>query len=200
MDSTVATLCVGLATVLTSGVASSIVTYRLNRDKEQVFFMRQKAEALYLAADEFGRSLSSHLISFFPVAQGKLDYNQMLDVQNARPPSKQNGGYETLVMLISIYFPEVEPELQALDAIRDRLGEVRSAHKQAYVEGEGVDPVWVAAFAELGGKLDLVIKNLKVAIVHAARRYGAHPKPKPDWTGFRGNEAVAESGGLDTHP
>jgi hypothetical protein len=175
MDSSVVTLCIGLATVLTSGVASSVVTYRLNRNKEQTFFMRQKAEALYLAADEYGRGLSAHVITLLPVARGELDYNQMLDLQNANPPSKRDGGFETLSMLVSIYFPEIEPELQALLKARDRLGEVRGAHKQAYKEGEGVDPVWVAGFAQVGKEADQAIKALKAAIVRSARRYAIAP-------------------------
>jgi hypothetical protein len=129
MDASIVTLSVGLATVLTSGVMSSVVTYRLNRNKEQTFFMRQKAEALYLAADEFGRDFSKHLITHLPVARGAIDYDQMLDIQLANPPDKRQGGFETVAMLASIYFPEVEPQLAALLKARDRLSELRAAHK-----------------------------------------------------------------------
>lgn len=171
MNPSIVTLCVGLATVLTSGLVSSIVTYRLNRSKEQTFFMRQKAEALYLAADEFGRDFGAHLLTYLPVARGDIDYNQMLDLQIAKPAKKQQGGAETMTMLVSIYFPEVQPQLDALLKQRDLWSELRSAHKAAYKEGEGVNSMWVSAFQHSGLDVDRAIKNLQTAIVKSARHY-----------------------------
>ncbi|KSB91122.1 hypothetical protein AS593_06050 [Caulobacter vibrioides] len=171
MDSSIVTLCVGLATVLTSGVVSSVATYRLNRNKEQTFFMRQKAEALYLAADEFGRDVGAHVVTFFPVARGEIDYNQMLDLQIANPSKKAQGGLETMTMLVHIYFPEVQPHLGGLLASRDRWNELRAAHKAAYKAGEGVGLVWVAAFQSAGREIDLSVKDLQAAIVKSARHY-----------------------------
>lgn len=174
MDATLISLLVGLATVLTSGVASSIVTYRLNRQKEHVFFMRQKAESLYLAADEYGRALSCNIISYFPVVRGEIDYNEMLDIQMANPPSKEHGGYETLAMLVGIYFPEVESKLKILEEVRDRLSKLRNEHNKAYKNGGGVDRYWDAAFSDVTKELDCAIKALKSAILHSARRYGGN--------------------------
>lgn len=175
MDAAVVSLSVGLATVLTSGVVSSVVTYRLNRNKEHTFFMRQKAEALYLAADEFGRDFSSHLLTYIPVARGDFDYNQMLDMHIANPPDKRRGGHETMAMLISIYFPEVEPQYLALLSARDQLGELRNAHKQAYKEGAGVGTGWVRAFIQVGRDTDQATKALQAAIVRSAKRYAGAP-------------------------
>lgn len=171
MDPGLVTLCVGVTTALAGGVVSSVVTYRLNHNKEQTIFMRQKAEALYLAADEFGRTFSAHIVTYLPVARGDLDYNQMLDLHIANPADKRQGGYETMTMLAGVYFPEVDPELQALLSVRHRLGDVRNAHKQAYKAGGGVGPTWVAAFQDVGHEADLAIKALRAAILRSAKAH-----------------------------
>lgn len=171
MDSTIVTALLGLATVLTSGVASSIVTYRLNKTKEQTFFMRQKAEALYLSADEFSKNFSSLLISYLPVARGEISYNQMLDMQIERGKSKNSNAYETMIMLASIYFPEVLNEIDGLHKNRDKYNTIKQAHRTAYHEGDGVGPEWEEAFRKVAFDTDDAIKKLLAAIIRAAEPY-----------------------------
>ncbi|MEI9966040.1 MAG: hypothetical protein WDM92_16745 [Caulobacteraceae bacterium] len=90
--------------------------------------MRKKAEELYLATDEFGRDFGSHMVTFLPVLEGSIDYNQMLDLQRQTHTKKLHGGAETMEMLVRIYFPEVEGELDRLFAVRDEFSKIRSAH------------------------------------------------------------------------
>ena len=181
MDAAVSTIFVGLATVLMSGVVSSYVTFRLNREKDQTVFMRQKAEALYLAADEFGRGFSTHIVTFLPLVKGDVDYNEMLDFQIANPPDKRNGGFETLNMLANIYYPEVLPQLKALLQIRDDFGKFRTAQKQAYKEGDGTGHPWTQKFSELAKEADRTIEALKAAIIKSARR---HVEAEHKWRTF----------------
>jgi hypothetical protein len=111
MSQTLLTAATPYATILMSGVVSTIVTYYLNRNKEHAFFMRSKAEALYLAADDYGRDFASNLICYFPVTREEHDYNKMLDLQQTNKPTKKHGGFETMTMLANIYFPETLPKL-----------------------------------------------------------------------------------------
>jgi len=178
MDSGVYAVVVGLATVIASGVVSSYVMYRLNRNKDQTFFMRQKAEALYLAADEFGRDLSKHVVICLPVAKGELEYNAMLDLQIANAPDKRNGGFETLNMLANICYPEVLPALKVLLLVRDKFNKLCAVHKQAYKEGAGVGLPWTRQFSELGQEAGQAIEALKTAIIQSARRHAGAPRER----------------------
>lgn len=171
MDSTIVTILLGLATILTSGVTSSIVTYRLNRSKEQAFFMRQKAEALYLAANEFSLGFSSLLIGYLPVTRGEISYNQMLDMQIERGKANKNDAHETMIMLSSIYFPEVFEEIEKLHAVRDKYSLIKQAHRTAYHEGDGIGPEWEDAFRKVALDADDAIKKLQASIIRAAEPY-----------------------------
>lgn len=143
--------------------------------------MRQKAEALYLAADEFGRMLGAHVVRHLPVANGQIDYNTMLDRFIADPPSKAAGGPETMEMLVRIYFPEIQTQLSTLLSARDRLSRVVSLHKQAWKDGVGVGPEWIEEFVSAGKEIDLAVKGLQEGIVTSGRsyaRWNLRPKTK----------------------
>ncbi len=172
MDTVTATLIVGLSTVLASGVASSIVTYKLNRSKEQTVFLREKAEQLYLAADEFGKAFGSQMITYFPLLEGRIDYNQMLDMQISDGATPKNFGPATMEMLVEIYFPSVRPALQNVWKKREAYNKVTAVIKSVWKEfgtlaHENLLPTYKAASLEM----DAAIENLKKEIVLAARAH-----------------------------
>ena len=167
----VVAIAVSLATVLASGVSSAVITYRLNRNKEHTFFMRKKAVELYLTTDEFGRELSGHMITLLSVVDGRITYNEALDLQDANPPQKAHGGAETMEMLVRIYFPEIEPQLEELFAARDEFAKIRSVHKAAYKEGAGDDKRFGSGFRNAIERVGAAIQTLKAAIVRSARHH-----------------------------
>jgi hypothetical protein len=171
VDSAAISLVVPLATVLASGVVSGVVTHRLNRNKEQTYFMRKKAEDLYLAADEFGRQMAIHMTGFLPLIDGRIDYNQMLDNQIRNPPKKDHGGAETMEMLTRIYFPEIEPQLTELFTARTEFNKVTSAHKDAYRAEEAELDDWRPLFVSAIRRFDAAEKALKAQIVTCGRRH-----------------------------
>lgn len=139
--------------------------------------MRKKAEELYLATDEFGKMLSGHMLTFFPLLEGSIDYNQLLDLQIADPASKKHGGAETMEMLTRIYFPEVEPCLDELMAARDAFSEIRAQHKAAYKRGAYDDGLaWKPAFGSAMVRVDRAITAMLSAIIIAAKGH-AHDSP-----------------------
>jgi hypothetical protein len=166
-----APIVIAVITILMSGVVSAIVTYRLNRAKEQSFFMRKKAEELYMAADEFGRFFSLNMVAFLPLLEGKIDYNQMLDVQIANETQKRHGGLELVEMLTRIYFPEVEPKLQDVYKARDRFSEFRAAHKRAYLSDLAPSSIWMPQFAVAMKAVEAATESLKQSIVTAGRKH-----------------------------
>lgn len=172
-------LILGFATILASGVTSAFVTSYLNRNKEQTFFMRQKAEELYLAADEFGRGLSGYIFTFFPLVRGELSYDQFIETQKVAIPQKRHGGAEMMEMLTGIYFPEIEPQLKELLAARDEFNKLAGAYKAAVKEGAEDEHDWLPLFTSAMKRAAAAIKKLKEMIIKSARRHaGSHPRSR----------------------
>lgn len=173
LDPVSASLIVGFSTILASGVTSSVVTYRLNRNKDQMIFMRGKAEQLFLAADEYEKMLGGQLVTFFPLLEGRIDYNQMLDLQidhGSKP--RERGGAETLEMLVEIYFPTTRAALRQLWLARDAFNSVAQEIKRTYqAEGHATHADLKAKLLAASGAVSEATKALKAAIVEAARRY-----------------------------
>jgi hypothetical protein len=171
MDPTTVTIIVGLATVLASGVTSSWVTYRLSRNHNQTIFLREKAEQLYLSADEFRKSFSGQIFTYFPLLEGRIDYNQMLDLQIAQgSETKRREGAETMTMIVEIYFPSIRPALADVWKARDAYGSITNEIKRAWQrDGDVSDGDWKAKFTVAAQNIDQRIQNLQTEIVAAAR-------------------------------
>ena len=135
--------------------------------------MRGKAEQLFLAADEFENELGGHLVSYFPLLNGRIDYNQMLDLhinQGSKP--RVHGGAQTLKMLVEIYFPTTRGALAQLWKCRDALNSLEHEVKQTYVaEGDATHPDLKAKMLAASAAISEANKALKAAIVEAARRH-----------------------------
>ncbi len=65
-----------IATILMSGVIATIATYRLNTNRDHIFFMRQKAEELYLAAGQYDKILSGYVLTNYPLFKNKITYDE----------------------------------------------------------------------------------------------------------------------------
>lgn len=171
MDAPLISLIVGLSTVLASGVASSFVTYRLNRNSNQTIFLRQKAEELYLSADEFGKNFASQMLTYFPLLDGKIDYNQMLDMQIERgSKTHDHGGPETMTMLVEIYFPTCRPALEKVWEARTIFNDVTAGIKRAWQRSGRVNKAeWHPKFIAATHAINDSIEALQREIVAAAR-------------------------------
>lgn len=105
------------------GAAVAYLTFRLNRDRSQIEHLRLKLEELYLATDAFEKKVSENMIGYLPVVDGKITWNQMLDIQIEKGGEVAFGGRGTMEMLISIYFPEL---LDPFDGMIAKLGNFNS--------------------------------------------------------------------------
>jgi hypothetical protein len=171
MDAPIVTLILGFATILASGVTSSMVTYRLNRNRNQTVFLREKAEQLYLSADEFGKTFSMQIITYLPLLNGRIDYNQVLDMQIEQgPAAKKYGGAETMTMLVEIYFPSVRPALEEVWKARDTFNRITAEIKFVWErDGDVSAGDLKSRFMSAALAIDKCIKALQNEIVTAAR-------------------------------
>lgn len=169
MAETTVTVALGLATILGSGVVSGYVTHRLTRNQNQFVFLREKAEILYLAADEYGKRFGGQMVTYFPLLDGRYDYNDMLDKQNefGSEPSKY-GGAETMTMIVEIYFPSVRLALQGVWDARAEFNKVTAAIRALW-EQQGEVSGMDLPFRRASLVVDQAIENLKDEVVIAAR-------------------------------
>jgi len=170
-DSTVVQLSLGLLTIIGSGLTSSWVTHRLNKEQSQTIFLRQKAETLYLAAEEYNMAVSSIALTYFPLFDGRYDYNAMLDQQvKSGAANPENGGAKAMTMIVEIYFPTVRPALERVWRARDAFNDVTSMIRSAWIADEqrGVSKL-KASFMKATLEFDKAISEVKLEIVEAAR-------------------------------
>lgn len=74
------TLTLALLTVLGSGVASGIVTYRLNANQKEREFKRQKLEECFRAVHHYMLSITTHYLVWLDVMSGRITYDQANDM------------------------------------------------------------------------------------------------------------------------
>ncbi len=131
-----------LLTIIGSGVVAAAVTYLLNSNKEQVFFMRKKAEDLFICADQFATDfVSSHMMAF-PLFKGEIKYNDFLDHYISDGKSREGSSGKSardMNMLTQIYFVQLMPLLQEWEKRRAIVNKVMQDHKREYKRG-GTDP------------------------------------------------------------
>ena len=110
-------------TILTSGVVSAVVTYRLNALKTEREFMRAKLELLYLAVDNFTEVLTLTNMSMIPVLSGATTYELVTEATKENKQAFGGQDAQTATMLISIYFPELKSAFDKVLDSRNKIGQ-----------------------------------------------------------------------------
>ena len=154
MYTVVAVVITASATLLAVHVTNRGNTSRLlfqlrhERDARRDVLHREKLEELYLLAVKYSELLAIGFLPYVRVMEGKLNYNQALDLEIARD-RESTPDFDRLQMLVDIYFPELcEPLKELLDA-RDESNGILAAHKAEYKQGhcdgrEFVEPMFAA--------------------------------------------------------
>jgi hypothetical protein len=163
-------LTIAFLTILMSGVVAAVVTYRLNTTREHVFFMRKKAEELYLAVDQYDRVLSSHFLPGYSLIKGELDWNQFNDLAIKHADKSHVDASLQMMMLIQIYFPNIQPFLDKYSEQREALNSILWAHKREFKRGRD-GTKFLKPFDDAMKKLILASDNLKKAIIAEARTF-----------------------------
>jgi hypothetical protein len=162
-----ATLAVtGLVTLIGSGFGTAVVNYWLAERKAKRDLRRTKLEELFLAFAGWEKIVSGDSIVFYRLMCGKIDYTQALDIVNNDREGKEPT-FDTVEMLISLYFHELNSAFQRVLKSLDHLNEIRQMHKRAYERGEN-DPQFAKEFSGELRKFGDAEKALKGDIAQLA--------------------------------
>jgi hypothetical protein len=164
-------IVIAIFTIAASGVLAAIVAYRLNATKEHVFFMRQKAEALYLAIERYDRALGSYFVPYYSVIKSEITYNELFDLQikdRSRAASDSASALDTVIMLTNVYFPDLKPHLDHYTAARESINKILADHKRAYKTGDTDSAPWFNPFHESVQQLGHAAETFKQSVIAEA--------------------------------
>ena len=118
------------------------------RNTERAALHREKLEELYVLVAKYTKLLGSHCLPYMSVMEGKLDYNQALDL-TIESGNKETPDSDRLQMLIDLYFPGLRETFKQLLDVRGKINEVLALHKAEYTRGcldgrKFVDPMLAA--------------------------------------------------------
>lgn len=123
-------IILSLLTIGASGVVSGVVTFRLNAARDARRMRREKLERLFLSHTGFLRQLDVNWFPYLAVMAGDIEYNDALDMTKKHVGEERH--FESVEMLVSLYFPELSGGLRELVAIRDDAAKLIGEHKREY--------------------------------------------------------------------
>lgn len=161
-----------ISTVLASGVFAAIVSYLLNAKKENIFFLRKKSEELYLAFENYDRSLSSSYMPMFSLLKNEISYNEYYDIiiNNNKNPDIYGKSLDAVTMLINIYFSNLKPKLDDYIKSRSEINKIITEHKSAYKQGDFDGSPWFNKFHKAVVHLEELGESMKDAIIFEATK------------------------------
>jgi hypothetical protein len=162
-------IILSLITIICSGVASAIVTYKLNSNRDERQFLRKKLEEVNLAFMGHCRQLGIHLIQHQAVMTGEITFNDALDLKNNNNDDKERH-YEKLSMLLNIYFPHMSQHLDEVGKCREIGNDIISGFKAAYLSGITSSKPHNDAILSVVMRISAAEKVLKEAIRAEAKK------------------------------
>lgn len=162
-------IILSVMTIICSGVASAIVTYKLNSSREERQFLRKKLEEVNLAFTGYCRQLGTHLIQHQAVMVGKITFNDALDL-TIKGGSDNERNHEKLSMLLNIYFPHLSRHLDEIGKCREIGNDIISEFKAIYLNGVTSSPKHSNGIREVVSQIDVVEEELREAIRAEAKK------------------------------
>jgi hypothetical protein len=104
------------------------------RNTKRAALHREKLEELYVLAVKYIKLLGSHCLPYVRVMEGKLDYNQALDL-TIESGNKETPDFDRLQMLIDVYFPKLCESFKQILDVRRKMNEIMALHKAEYEQG-----------------------------------------------------------------
>ncbi len=156
-------IVLGLLTVVMSGVVAAVVTFKLNARREDRQFQRDRLEHLFRGFVGFCTMLRVYWSPYISVMTGKIDYNQALDSTIAAGKNEERH-LEEVEVLIAIYWPELQPPVDALKTVRDDADAVLAEHKARYLAGRTKDKLSLDAMGQVVERLEEVKSSFGKAV------------------------------------
>ncbi|HUJ10500.1 MAG TPA: hypothetical protein VL171_10795 [Verrucomicrobiae bacterium] len=160
-------ILLALTTVLGSGVLAAFVAHKFAERREEREFRRRKSEELFLAVHGYCITFVSRNMLWPRVMDGEMDYNKVLDI-NAEDKAPTPGHYETMQMLINIYFPDLLPDFRAILAAREPINDMKANFRNAYERGTPTRQ-FSEPFSRALLKFEHLCDELKTKICHHAQ-------------------------------
>ena len=104
------------------------------RNSKRAKLHREKLEKLYVLSAKYIKFFGSHCLPYLNVMEGKLDYNQALDL-TIEGGNKEIPDFDRLQMLIDVYFPKLLEPFKHILEVRSKLNEIMALHKAEYKQG-----------------------------------------------------------------
>lgn len=134
------TLLTSTLTILGSGVVATWISHRFAKGKEELFYKRKKLEELYKSIERYTTLLFVMNHMWLRVMDGKLTFNQGLDMQINSGSDEGKLLLPEIDMLINLYFPIFLPSYKIFINNRDMINELYQDFRNIYnVKGPTVD-------------------------------------------------------------
>ena len=126
-----------LAVHLTNRSSTNRLNLQLDNEakKRTADVRRDRGEELYTAVERWMNALSGNYIALATVMQGKITYNDYLDLVVKKEGSERTYEPGRIELLVDVYFPSVRCAYDVIITARAELNKVAQAHKSAYSSG-----------------------------------------------------------------
>ncbi len=137
-------------------------------NSERAELLRARGEELYELIDKWLNSLFVYYMVKASVMQGKLSYNQGLDIE-LKNGEESRGNFGRIQMLIDVYFPTSREHYDRVVSLREAANRHVLLHKRAYERGETDGTVFLKAFTTDQLSLEAAAEKLKEAVIVQVR-------------------------------
>ncbi len=98
--------------------------------------LRSRGEELYELTEKWRNAFFGYYLRRSGVMQGKLTYNQCLDMDIKDGKEASSYNFSRIEMLVDVYFPDARPAYDKMMASRAELNKVELAYRRAYEDGD----------------------------------------------------------------
>jgi hypothetical protein len=129
-----------LLTIIGSGVVAAWISHHLAKGKEELFYKRKKLEELYKSIVRYTTTLFSMNFMWPRVMDGKLSFNEGLDLLVRRRDDDEKHHLPEIDMLINLYFHNFLTTYTNFINKRDVINDLYDDFKSIYeVKGPTID-------------------------------------------------------------
>jgi hypothetical protein len=128
---------------------------------------KERLEELYLLVCHWHSGMFKNFLNLTLVMKGHTDYNQYLDSVIALKPS-EGIDLNRLEMILGVYGANVRGAYDGALSVREKINDIISAHKAAYVRGESGGR-FLQPLTQVQLEFESACDSLKAAIAECAR-------------------------------
>jgi hypothetical protein len=140
--------------------------HEVRRRREEL--LRTRGEELYELIDKWLHGLFGHYLSKAFVMQGKLTYDQALDL-DLKNGKSSSGNFGRIEMLIDVYFPTLRQQYNLVISHREATNKHVIAHKLSYEKGQVDGTKFLQPFNTDQLALENAAEKLKAMIIEQVR-------------------------------